>query len=116
MFRNIRRTLKFSWQLITRGWDDSDTWVLDYTIAKFALPRLRLYKGLTKRHPIGLTEQEWDDALDKMIYAMRYHAEYDKLMGAWESGQVKTQEDYQEKVQAGLDLFAKHFHDLWWQP
>ena len=49
-----------------------ETWNLDYTIAKFVLPRLKLFKKLNNGYPgrEGMeTEEEWDEALDKMIWS-----------------------------------------------
>ena len=39
----LLRNLKYFWQRRTRGWDDSDLYSLDYTIAKFVLPRLKVF-------------------------------------------------------------------------
>ena len=35
---------KFTKQRLERGFDDSETWNLDLTIAKFVLPRLESFK------------------------------------------------------------------------
>ena len=47
-----------------------ETWNLDYTIAKFVLPRLKLFKKLNNGYPgrEGMeTKEKWDEALNKMI-------------------------------------------------
>jgi len=74
------RILKFLWQRITRGWDDSETWGLYDRIAKFTLPRLIRLKELSVRSgggvPLDFVNEnneaniaEWNNVLDKMIYA-----------------------------------------------
>lgn len=45
---------------------------LDCNIAKYVLPRLKLFKKLNNGYP-GIegmeTEEKWDEALDKMIWS-----------------------------------------------
>lgn len=50
----------------------SELWDLDYNIAKYLLPRLKAFKKNTMSIPLTLTEEEWDDILDKMIIAFEY--------------------------------------------
>ena len=50
----------------------SELWDLDYTFADFILPRLKAFKKNTISVPASLTEDEWDDILDKMIIAFEY--------------------------------------------
>lgn len=57
---------------MTRGFDDSVTWDLQVTIASFAAPRLRLFKDRLQGHPDHLEEAEWNEILDKMIWALEY--------------------------------------------
>lgn len=75
---NISGSLKRIYQNITRGWNDSDCWSLDYTIAKFSLPRLKRLKKMVHGHP-GFDENDkieyedgmkkWKSIIDKMIYS-----------------------------------------------
>ena len=50
----------------------SELWDLDYAFADFILPRLKAFKKNTISVPASLTEDEWDDILDKMIIAFEY--------------------------------------------
>jgi len=102
------RDFRHWWQRRTRGWDDSDTWGLDGTIAEFVLPRLRRFKELNNGFPgHDLTWESWNAALDDMIYAMDI-CDQEKT-----SSQDDDTVDW-ERVQRGLELFGKHFRDLWW--
>ena len=99
----------------TRGWDDSETYSLDLTIAKFALPRLKRFKKLKCGYPgyfdspVELSHEDgmkkWDEILDKMIYAMKIISN-DRKWNAPETDQ--------EKVDEGVRLFGEHFRCLWW--
>lgn len=101
----LPRSVRFWWQRMTRGWDDSDTWSLDFTVSALILPRLRRFKETTIAHPDDTTEQEWDKQLDKMIAAFEF--------GASEERWAAPHDEY-AKHQEGLDLFAKYFWALWW--
>lgn len=100
----IKRAIRFWWQRHTRGWDDSATWNLEITIARFIYPRLLRFKELNDGTPIGLTDQEWDCILDDMIYTMFVYSQYD-----WDELEVDS-----ERAKRGLKLFSKWFPDLWW--
>ena len=69
--------------------------------AKWLLPRLRwLRNDAHSAATEHMTEDEWNEVLDKMIKAFEWHA-------------ADTGGDMPEHVQGGLNLFAKHYVDLW---
>lgn len=94
-----------------------ETLDLNLRIAKFILPRLKLFKKLTICYP-GTgdmdTPEKWDDALEKMIHAFELFIDnyngpdinFPDSMKIWENDQVQIKE--------GLDLFAKWFQHLDW--
>lgn len=57
----------FWWQRRTRGWDDSETWNLDRSLAELILPRLKRFVELPSGHPCDLTAEEWETALAAMV-------------------------------------------------
>jgi len=110
------RKIKLIFQKIFRGWSDEDTWSLYSTTARFLAPRLKKFKELNKKseyggYPPDITEEEWDDILDKMILAFDQIVDDDELQ-LYESGE-ETAARY-EKIHEGLDLFKKYYFDLWW--
>jgi len=86
------------------GFKSIDIFNLDYTMAKFILPRLKLFKETTFCHPHGLTMQKWKNILDHMIYA------FDCEVRQWDED---IQEIDYKRVQKGFNLFGKYFKDLW---
>ena len=64
-----------------------DTWSMDHTLAMIIHPMLVQLKATTHGHPSNLTEQEWDQILDEMIWAFEqkcrdhweddYYGDYD---------------------------------------
>ena len=99
--RGDKRWDDFKQQRLERGFDDSETWALDCTIAKFIEPRLRRFKEIKAGYPAIISEEKWDDILDKMIYA-------------FECINKDTISDNEDSVDEGLDLFRKYFFNLWW--
>ncbi len=128
--------VKRAWQICWRGWSDRDIWSLDYTIAKFALPRLiRLkevkhgvpgsmfedFNGTYTDKQVETAKKKWDEILDEMIFAMDYIANDRE----WQYYPDKkwpektTKDDYielravEERVQKGLVLLGTYFRNLW---
>ena len=102
-----KREKKYIKQRINRGFDDSETWNLDGTIAEFIIPRLKVFKTKLHGYPGDLTEESWNEIIDKMILAFELNLsnKYD-----WDK-RASTEND--AKIQEGLDLFAKYFRHLW---
>lgn len=105
------RAMKFKEQRMTRGFDDSETWNLDMTIAKFLVPRLKAFKECENGHPAGMSEKKWDKILDEMIEGFELHCTKDE----WEFDMdINTRNEKKAKVDKALKHFSKYFHDLWW--
>jgi hypothetical protein len=119
----------FIWQRKTRGWDDSDTWALHQTIAELVLPRLKRFEELTCGTPMSFmmdhdeymklskkdrkkeskrADKSWHAALQKMVAAFEFLAsdEY------WND--IHPDSPKHQKKNEGLDLFCKHYEQLWW--
>lgn len=103
--RSVKRKIRFIYQKVTLGFSDRDTWNLDYTMAKFLLPRLIRYKQICDCCPSRLDVQEWNLILEKIIRSMEIvSGEFSEY----------TIDSYSEEVQEGCDLLGKYFTDLWW--
>lgn len=100
------RSEEFRQQRLDRGFDDSETWALDSTIAQFIYPRLKRFKEVTNGVPYGLSEEEWNTILNKMCDAF-YILSNDEALDFASDKHIET-------VKEGLQLFAKYFTHLWW--
>ena len=99
--------------------DKYDTWNMFKTLAIIIHPMLKQLKETTHGYPSDLTEEQWNIILDKMIWS------FDQIDNDWEEkflqtygllSDDKTRQEYitfKNQVQEGLDLFAKHYMDLW---
>jgi hypothetical protein len=100
-----KRIPKWESQIAERGFDDTEWWSLYDTIARFTLPRLKVFRTSTMSFPLSITSDEWDGILDKMILAFEIIVDDDK----WPAS---SNED-SEIVEEGIELFGKWFLHLW---
>jgi hypothetical protein len=98
------------YQRITRGFSDDETWALDSTIIQFTLPRLKRFREITIAYPAGMTPEEWDEILGKMIKAMEDHYNEAEL----DCGTREERNKLYAETQEGFELFGKYFLALWW--
>ncbi len=113
------RSLKYWWQRRTRGWDDTDLWSLDYTIAKYILPRLRMFIDVKIGVPCTLGGFDLDDSVGYKNAEVEWNRIITKMIVAFEliirdgNGEFLSNEEY-KLIDEGLNLFAKYLRNLWW--
>lgn len=100
------RKAKYKKQRKERGFDDTELWNLDETMAAFMLPRLKRFKKITHSYPPDLTPEQWDKKLDKMIEAFELICD-----SKWETIQELRKEE--KIIKKGLKVFFKYYRDLW---
>jgi hypothetical protein len=106
----VRQSISFYFQRRKRGFDDSETWNLDSSLAKIILPRLKRFKELSDGFPAELEEGEWDKILDEMIWAFTFLAGEER----WTTGVSEDDTKTWARVQSALNNFAKYYTGLWW--
>lgn len=96
---------KYTYQRLERGFDDSETWSLDGTIAKFIYPRLKVFIEDTKKlnvYPAHLTFDKWIDILEEMLKGFEILSQ-----------DTERTDDEKKIIERSLDLFREYFHNLW---
>lgn len=119
--------------------DEWDTWNLDHTLALIIVPCLKQLRDTNHGHPSDLTEEEWINIQNKMIWAFEQILDndnedqffsgkadiyFEEIPGTDLSELKRGPKDtfkldyeglarHREMIQEGLDLFAKYFRDLW---
>lgn len=92
--------------------EDHDVWNLDWTLSLIIYPSLVKFKEKLTGHPSHITDAEWQEFLDKMIWSFGQIA-------SWlpeEPDYLHSKEEYDAyhaKIQEGVDLFGKYFRNLW---
>lgn len=94
----------FKKQRIERGFDDSETWALDCTIANFIIPRLERYIELTDKHVVK--DEKHIKDINIILEALKLIVKNDGVRN-W------TDEE-QKLVFKGLEKFSSCFLDLTW--
>jgi len=101
-------------QLKVDGFSDAETWSLDSVIAEFVLPRLKRFKDIHAAHPADLTEDEWKEKLDEMIYAFDWVLKSDEMDDDYMKLSNEELKLNWKRHEKGMKLFSKHFTNLWW--
>ena len=106
-----------------------DTWSMDCTLAMIIHPMLVQLKATQHGHPSNLTEQEWDQILDEMIWAFEqkcrdnweddYLGDYvedqknGSMVGSFKWIDHEGLKTHQERMSNGFRLFGKYYENLW---
>lgn len=112
--------IRYGFQRMFKGYDSVDVFE---TFSKF---RERYIKILTdyRKHHIGycseMTEEEWDNIIDEMIYHLKYmdeEAVTDELErdvpDNWSASHKTVGEILDNHKNKFFELFSKYFYDLW---
>lgn len=105
----LKRSIVFWWQRQTRGFDDSETWSMDSSLAKLILPRLKRFQEVRAGYPANMTDEEWEKIIQEMIWGFQWFADgkqhsYDYVKEAHEANRAND----------AIDLFARYYSTLWW--
>lgn len=91
-----------------------DTFSLDYHLAKKILPALKAFrKHNNMSYPMGMSEKEWNDAIDEMIWAFQYLLDGEFPEDNPAETYMERSHQNAEREQKGFELFGKHFRSLW---
>ena len=116
---NLKNEIKWGFQRMFRGYDDTAKWGLDTYLGDIALPVLKylrnnkcgiaLVEGFEDK---SFEEQEkaWNDVLDKMIKSFQLIKDDDFDT---EVHPIEWYKEHQEQIQEGLQLFARYYQNLW---
>lgn len=96
---------KFKKQRIARGFDDSETWALDYVIASFIIPRLKRFIEVNSINFNNEYEKDFGKSLPKMLKAF-------ELVVRDEGSRIWTDKE-EKQYNKGIKLFQEYFLALW---
>lgn len=120
---------RYNPQAIAKSLNVEELYDLDVTIARFILPRLMVFKEHCERTPrLNMPREEWNEILDKMIYAFDRIAmqteedtpEYKAYIKAIWNNEMdlvdlkRAAKASLKPIAEGLSLYHKYFRSLWW--
>lgn len=103
----MKYIIKRAIQRIVRGWDDRYWWSHRDIHAKITAEALDVMIKECHGYPHDLTMREWKKILREMRDGFRAVGEMDSLVN------FTKVHDHRLKIKRGLDLYAKHYLDLW---
>jgi hypothetical protein len=88
-----------------KQWQENDNEDTDVKIAKLILPELLKFKKTRQTRPADIESDEiWEDYLNQMIDSFQQMSKEEYL---------NSTEEEINKIQKGLDLFAKYLMSIW---
>lgn len=105
-FKKDPRAAMWKQQRKERGFDDTELWNLDTSIAKFLVPRLKEFQKQSMGYPINLTPDKWNKIMDIMIKGFEFYASEERY-DEWSEENTKNVND-------AFRYLKKYFVDLWW--
>lgn len=103
--------IKFFFQRVFRGWDDRETWDLEYEFLKWILPRLKRYAKISLTYPREYTIKGWEMFLDEII--KRTENVIVKYKNMRDLSLDEQEELYKEKTKVA-QILSDHLRDFGW--
>ena len=102
---------KYRQQRFLNGFDDTETWHMDRTMALFIIPRLKRFMEVNNGIPIGETEESYDEKLRFIIQAFENYYVSDKYFN---SVDIEERKKLTDDVRLAVEYLSKLWFELWW--
>ena len=119
-FREARHNIRYGFQRMFRGYDDIETYSLDTQFISRYTKIIKTFKDNLHGVPHNLTEEEWNNILDKMLFHLYYMDEeniykelYKDIPDNWLVSFDTTAAIMDHHKNEFFKLFSEHFYDLW---
>ena len=102
---------KYKQQRFEQGFDDTETWHMDRTIALFIIPRLKKFIEVNNGIPNGETIESYNEKLRFIISAFENYYATNKY---YESVDDNERKKLTDDVRQAVDFLSKLWFELWW--
>lgn len=103
--KEIHRQRRFEF-----GFDDTETWHLDCTMALFIIPRLKRFMEVNNGIANGETEESYYEKMRFIVQAFENYYATDKYYKAESEERKKLTDD----VRLAVEYLSKLWFELWW--
>jgi hypothetical protein len=93
------------------GFDDTETWHMDRTIALFIIPRLKRFMEVNNGIANGETEESYYEKLRFIIQAFENYYTTDKYFN---SVDIEERKKLTDDVKQAVEYLSKLWFELWW--
>jgi len=98
-------------QRFENGFDDTETWHMDRTIALFIIPRLKKFIQVNNGIPNGETIETYNEKLNFIISAFENYYATNKY---YESVDDNERKQLTDDVKIALEYLTKLWFEMWW--
>ena len=98
-------------QRFEQGFDDTETWHMDRTIALFIIPRLKKFIELNNGIPTGETVESYNEKLNFIINAFENYYATNRY---YESVDDAERKQLTDDVKKAVEYLSKLWFELWW--
>ena len=98
-------------QRFEQGFDDTETWHMDRTMALFIIPRLKRFLEVNNGIPNGETEESYDEKIRFIISAFENYYVSDKYFN---SVDIEERKKLTDDVRLAVEYLSKLWFELWW--
>ena len=102
---------KYKQQRFEQGFDDTETWHIDRTLALFIIPRLKRFIEVNNGIPNGETVESYNDKLNFIINAFENYYATDRYYQSTDSAERKQLTD---DVKKAVGILSNLWFELWW--
>ena len=99
----------FKKQRDENGFDDTETWHLDKTLALFLIPRLERFIQVNNGYPGGETEESFNEKLNFVLKSFKeyYNGENDEVS-------LELEKERLINANKAVAILGEIWFDLWW--
>ena len=100
---------KYKKQREENGFDDTETWHLDKTLALFLIPRLERFIQVNNGYPGGETEESFNEKLNFILKSFKeyYNGENDEVS-------LELEKERLINANKAVAILGEIWFDLWW--
>jgi hypothetical protein len=102
---------KYKQQRFENGFDDTETWHIDRTLALFIIPRLKRFIEVNNGIPNGETVESYNEKLNFIISAFENYYATDRYYQSTDSAE---REQLADDVKKAVGLLSNLWFELWW--
>ncbi len=100
---------KYKKQRDERGFDDTETWHLDKTLALFLIPRLKRYIQVNNGFPNGETEESFNEKLNYIVKSFEEYYQDENVEVS-----LELEKERLSNAKKAVAVLGELWFDLWW--
>jgi len=100
---------KYKKQRDQNGFDDTETWHLDKTLALFLIPRLKRYIQVNNGFPNGETEDSFNEKLNYIVKSFEEYYQDENIEVS-----LELEKERLSNAKKAVAILGELWFDLWW--